>query len=244
MSDAPIVGITTYGPEDEGLRLTSFTLPAVYVDAVERAGGAAVLLPATALQGATAAALLARLDALVLSGGGDLDPASYGGPRHPTVYMVTPERDAFELALARAALERPELPVLGICRGMQVMNVALGGDLDPHLPDVVGDRVAHRLPPREPTRHEVRVEAGSPLEAIYGRAEFPVCSWHHQGVRALGRGLRPIARALDGVIEGVAYDAHPFALGVQWHPEMQVADEPLQRRLFAALVERAAKRAT
>jgi putative glutamine amidotransferase len=123
---------------------------------------------------------------------------------------------------------------------MQVLNVALGGDLELHLPDVRGDEVAHRLPPREPTRHEVRVAPESLLAAIYSCETFPVCSWHHQEVRKLGRGLLPIAWAEDGVVEGLVQPDHPFALGVQWHPELQVGDEPLQRRLFAALVERAA----
>ena len=232
---APVIGITTYGPDAE-LRLPSFTLPVVYSAAVEQAGGVALLLPAASKVWPE---LLARLDGLILSGGGDIDPAVHAGGTHETVYMITPERDRFELELARQALARPELPLLGICRGMQLLNVALGGDLTLHLPDLVGDEVAHRVPPLDPTRHDVRVEAGSMLDQIYGQREFPVCSWHHQGVREIGAGLSPIAWAPDGVIEGLVLRDHPFALGVQWHPEMQVADEPLQRQLFDALVERA-----
>ena len=194
---APVIGITTYGPDAE-LRLPSFTLPIAYTAAVEQAGGVALLLP-----------------------------------------RITPERDHYELELARRALERPELPVLGICRGMQLLNVALGGDLTPHLPDLVGDEVAHRVPPLDPTLHEVRVEAGSVLDEIYRRPEFQVCLWHHQGVRELGAGLVPVAWAPDGVIEGLVLEDHRCALGVQWQPVMQAADDPLQRRLFSALIEQA-----
>ena len=228
-----MIGITTYGPEGDP---PSFSLPVAYVDAVARAGGIAVLVPTS---GASVEHVLGLVDALILSGGGDIDPQTYGGGEHATIYSVVPERDAFELELARGALARPELPLLGICRGMQIMNVALGGDLDLHLPDVRGESVIHRLPPRKPTYHPVRVEPEAALGLIYAQEEFPVCSWHHQGVRKLGSDLRPIAHSADGVVEGLVYERHPFALGVQWHPEMQVADDPLQRRLFEALVERA-----
>ncbi len=230
---APVIGITTYGPEGDP---PAFSLPVAYVDAVARAGGIAVLVPTA---GVSVEQVLGLVDALILSGGGDIDPQTYGGGEHPTIYSVVPERDAFEIELVRGALARPELPLLGICRGMQVMNVALGGDLDLHLPDVRGESVVHRLPPRKPTYHPVRVDADGALASIYGQEEFRVCSWHHQSVRKLGSDLRSIAYASDGVVEGLVYDRHPFALGVQWHPEMQVADDPLQRRLFEALVEQA-----
>jgi putative glutamine amidotransferase len=236
----PLIGITTYGPDAQDRKLTEFHLPQCYVDAVAQAGGLPVLLtPSDAPSDET----LARLDGLVLSGGGDLDPSLYGGPGHEMVYMINELRDRYELELAEGSLARPELAVLGICRGMQVMNIALGGDLDVHLPEVYGDSVTHRLPPREPVLHEVCVETDSLLERIYEAREFPVCSWHHQSVRKLGRDLVPIARASDGVIEGLVYQGHPWALGVQWHPEMQVANDPLQRRLFEGLVE-AARRST
>jgi putative glutamine amidotransferase len=187
--------------------------------------------------------VLELIDGLILSGGGDVDPSTFSGGQHETVYSVNPQRDAFELELAKCVMGRPELPLLGICRGMQVLNIALGGDLDLHIPDVHGETVVHRLPPREPTYHPVRLESGSLLESIYQQNEFPVCSWHHQAVRRLGAGLRPIAYATDGLIEGVVHDEHPFVLGVQWHPEMQVADDPLQRRLFEAFVGRAGRSA-
>ncbi|MFI5317741.1 MAG: gamma-glutamyl-gamma-aminobutyrate hydrolase family protein [Myxococcota bacterium] len=236
----PIIGITTYGPSAPSAgELPAFSLPACYVDAVVAAGGTPVLLGASALP---ADDELDFLDALVIAGGGDISPDAYGGRAHETIYSVNPARDSFELRLVASALARRDLPTLGICRGMQIMNIALGGDLTPHLPDVFGESVPHRLPPRVPTTHSVRVERTGEFGAIFSESELPVCSWHHQAVRALGRGLRATAHAPDGVIEGIALEGHPFALGVQWHPEMQAADDPRQLRVFQALVERARAR--
>jgi putative glutamine amidotransferase len=155
------------------------------------------------------------------------------------VYGVSGERDEFELELVSRALERPSLPILAICRGMQVLNVALGGDLDLHIPDRRGEAVVHRLPPREPTRHSVELDPDGTLAEIYGERQVEVCSWHHQEVARLGRGLRPIAYAADGVVEGLVCEGRPLTVGVQWHPELQVEEEPIQRRLFDWLVERA-----
>jgi putative glutamine amidotransferase len=234
VAGAPLIGITTYGPDVlVSGSLPAFSLPQAYSDAVSGAGGIPVLLAPSA---ASAEALLARVDGLVVAGGGDIDPTTHGADEHETVYMVNSLRDEFELAVTKCALARGDLPVLGICRGMQLLNIALGGDLELHLPDVYGDEVAHRLPPREPTYHSVRVEPGSVLEEIYGQTELRVCSWHHQSVRELGRDLRPVAWSSDGVIEALVYEAAPWVVGIQWHPEMQVADDPLQRRLFDALV--------
>jgi putative glutamine amidotransferase len=232
----PRIGITTYGPEGERL---SFSLPRWYTDAVVAAGGMPLLLGSSAVP---AEEVLDSVDALIVAGGGDIAPDSYGGGGHETIYSVNPVRDSFEMSLLRRALEVPELPVLGICRGMQVMNIVLGGDLEPHLPDVYGESVLHRLPPREPTTHPVRAERSGLFGELFPAGDFPVCSWHHQAVRKLGAGLRATAHAPDGVIEGVIFDEHPFALGVQWHPEMQALDDPRQLRVFEELVARARSR--
>jgi len=232
----PTIGITTYGPEGER---DAFSLPRYYTDAVAAAGGMPVLIVPSAV---SVEEVLASVDGLIVAGGGDIAPDSYGGAAHETIYSVNPIRDSFEMSLLRRALEQPELPLLGICRGMQVMNIVLGGDLEAHLPEVYGEQVLHRLPPREPTTHGVRADRSGLFGEIFTDAEFPVCSWHHQAVRKLGRGLRATAHAPDGVVEGVVFDEHPFALGVQWHPEMQAADDARQLRVFSALVARARAR--
>jgi putative glutamine amidotransferase len=230
----PAIGITMYGPDQDPVA-PAVSLPIAYAEAIARAGGTPLFLPPA---GPTDA-LLEQLDGLVLAGGGDIDPALHTDRTHETVYMVTPERDSFELTLARAAIDRPDVAVLGICRGMQMLNVALEGDLELHLPDIRGETVLHRAPPRLPIEHKVELRAGCRMEEILGSRSLQVCSWHHQEIRALGRGLDPVAWAPDGVIEAVEYPAHPFALGVQWHPELQ-PDAPHAGRLFAAFVEAAA----
>jgi putative glutamine amidotransferase len=236
LNERPVIGITTYAPDGDP---PAFTLPTGYVRAVLLAGGIPLLLAPVP---GPPAPILDRLDGLLLSGGGDIDPSLHRGGQHPTVYGVSRERDEFEIALACCALEHRDRPVLGICRGMQVLNVALGGDLELHIPDTRGEAVLHRLPPRVPTRHPVAIDPDGPLAGIYGQDELDVCSWHHQEVGKLGRGLRPVAHASDGVVEGVVYDGHPCTLGVQWHPEMQVEDEPIQRRIFEWLVSSAPSR--
>lgn len=225
----PVIGISSYGRDGE---LPSFTLPCGYVDAVRAAGGTPLVLP----PGETdPEQLLDLVDGFILAGGGDIDPEVYGGDSHETIYMVSEERDAFELALARGALERPHLPMLCICRGIQILNIARGGTLYPHIPDHFGSSVSHRLPPRRPTRHPVSLEADTLLRRIAGASEVDTCSWHHQAVRDLGEGLRPIAWAPDGVVEAVEAEGHSWCIGVQWHPEMQIG-EAAQDRLFAAFV--------
>jgi putative glutamine amidotransferase len=172
---------------------------------------------------------------LILAGGGDIAPTAYDGEPHETIYAVSEERDHFEFALVRAALARRDTPLLCICRGMQVLNVACGGSLHAHVPDRFGARVAHRLPPRLRSQHAVRIDPKSRLADLVGITEPEVCSWHHQAIDRLGDGLRPVAWADDGVIEAVEQTQHPWCIGVQWHPEMQLGDAN-QQRLFAGLV--------
>ncbi len=226
---APLIGITTYG-RDEGNR---FTLPGEYVDAVRRAGGLPLLIPPGESR---ADEVLAILDGLVLAGGGDLCPTLYGGTMHETIYMVDAERDAAELALARAVIET-RFPTLAICRGAQLINIALGGTLHAHLPDVVGEEIPHRLPPREPVEHRVTVDANSRLAAVMGETDVSTASWHHQAIRDVAPSLTVIARAPDGTIEAVESREHPRLLAVQWHPELTAARDAHQQRLFDALIQ-------
>lgn len=236
-SPRPLIGLTTY-PPNPGDR---YELPRPYVDAVRRAGGEPVLVPPGV---ADPAGLLARLDGVVLAGGGDIDPVRYGGAPHATVYAIHPDRDESELALAHLVLEGA-VPTLAICRGAQVLNVALGGSLHVHLPDVVDGTVVHRKEPElqgmpGPTPHEVGVEAGSLLADVMGATQVTPMSWHHQAVDRVGDGLRVVARAADGTVEALEHDTHPWLAVVQWHPELTAGGDPTQQRLFDALVERSA----
>ena len=225
----PLIGITTYGRDENN----KFYLRAEYVDSVRRACGLPVLLPPG---DAHIQHLLRHLDGVILAGGGDLDPDLYGGTRHDSIYMVDPERDKTEMGLVRFAVDSA-MPTLGICRGTQVINVALGGTLIEHLPDVVGQKVLHRLPAREPTQHKITLTAGSHLAEVLGEPEFIAASWHHQAIRATDGLLSVVAHAPDGTVEAVEMPDHPWLIGVQWHPELTAACDPVQQRLFDAFVK-------
>ena len=229
---APVIGITTYGRGEDA----SFSLPGDYVDAVRRAGGVPLLAPHGE---GNWTPLIAQVSGWILAGGGDVDPVTYGGEEHDAVYMVDAERDASEFELVRRLVDAGR-PILGICRGAQVLNVALGGDLHTHLPDVVGDEVAHRVPPREPVPHRLALKPGSKLAKIMKELEFVAASWHHQGIRRLAPALSATAFAPDGVVEGLEMEDHPWLVGVQWHPELTAASDPIQQRLFERFVEAAA----
>jgi putative glutamine amidotransferase len=226
----PVIGITTYltparfGVWEEETAL----IPAAYVRAIEAAGGRPLLVPPST-DGIDET--LDRLDGLLFSGGSDLDPELYGQEAHPETNGIVPERDRAEIALLRAALER-DMPVLAVCRGSQVLNVALGGDLVQHLPDVIGDE-KHKHTPGEFADHEVDLEPGTRVQKILGD-HAPVKSHHHQGYGKLGTGLSESARADDGTIEALEDPERRFAIGVLWHPE---AGEDFA--LFEALVEEA-----
>ena len=226
----PVIGITTYltparfGVWEEETAL----IPAAYVRAIEAAGGRPLLVPPST---EAIDETLDRLDGLLFSGGSDLDPELYGQDAHPETNGVVPERDRSEIALLRAALER-DMPVLAVCRGSQVLNVALGGDLVQHLPDIVGDE-KHKHTAGEFADHDVELDPGTRVQGILGD-HAPVKSHHHQGYGKLGSGLRSAARAEDGTVEALEDPERRFAIGVLWHPE---AGEDFA--LFEALVEEA-----
>lgn len=235
---APLVGITTSGRNGA----TAFSLMATYVDAVRAAGGVPVMLPPGEPD---PEAILDRLDGLILSGGGDINPALYNGTAHEFTYNIDRERDESELALAHLALDR-DLPVLGICRGMELLVVACGGTLVPHLPDEYGTKVNHRLNPSPgllyPSQHYVRITPGSRLAGIVGNAELAVVSWHHQAVRTIPPGWRVVAHSVeDNAIEAVEHQHCGFAIAVQWHPELSPGDTSHQR-IFQSLVAAARQR--
>jgi putative glutamine amidotransferase len=223
----PVIGITTYvEPAAWGhWHREAALVPYEYVQAVERAGGRAVLVPPDE-NGIEE--IVDALDGLIFSGGNDMEPEEYGADSHPATVGTNPERDRGELALLEAALER-DLPVLAICRGFQVLNVARGGDIVQHLPDLVGHE-EHREIVGEFSEHAVRVEPSS----LIGEVQGLVKSHHHQALGRIGDGLREIAWAEDGTVEGLEDPEKPFLVGVLWHPE---AGE--DRRLFEQLVEAA-----
>ena len=226
----PLIGITTYltrarfGSWEE----ESALVPADYVRAVERAGGRALLVPPSE-DGVEET--LDALDGVVFSGGSDLDPSTYGQEPHEATGGIVEERDRAELALLQEALAR-DMPVLAVCRGSQVLNVALGGDLVQHLPDVVGDH-KHKHTPGAYADHDVQLVPESRLASLLGD-HAPVKSHHHQGYGRVGEGLREVAWADDGTVEAIEDPQAPFVLGVLWHPE---AGE--DKSLFHALVEAA-----
>ena len=226
----PVIGITSYAQEASwGVwRLPAALIPLAYVDAIEQAGGRAVVIPPAEED---VEETLDALDAIVFSGGADVDPARYGADRHRETDTPQARRDAGEMALLHAALER-DMPTLAICRGFQLLNVARGGDLIQHLPEEVGHDV-HKQVPGEFAVHPVEVKEGSRLGAIVGSTPR-VTSHHHQALGSVGEGLVESAWAADGTLEGVEDPSRRFVVGVQWHPE--VGEDAA---LFEALVEQA-----
>jgi putative glutamine amidotransferase len=227
----PVVGITSYDVETVtwgAWTEPTYMVPAAYVRAIERAGGRAVVLPPT-IDGPEE--VLDLVDGIIFSGGSDVGPEHYGADPHPATDDSRPARDRFELELLTAALER-DLPVLAVCRGSQVLNVARGGDLVQHLPDVVGHD-DHKHTPGQFADHEVRVERESRVGTLLGD-RAPVKSHHHQGYGRIGDGLREAAWADDGTVEALEDPEKRFAVGVLWHPE-----EGEDMALFEGLVEEA-----
>jgi putative glutamine amidotransferase len=214
----------------------AYLLPRSYVDAVQREGGIALMLPPDESLAEDPDDLLDVVDGLILAGGADIDPGTYGAPRHPETRHTVPERDGFELALARRALER-DIPLLGVCRGMQLMNVAAGGTLLQHLPESHGHHEHRRTPGTfDGADHDVRLADGSLVARAAGEIVHPTKSHHHQGIDRIGEGFEVTGwSAIDDLPEAFEAPERRFALGVQWHPE---ADE--RSRLIATLVHEAA----
>ena len=245
MSRPPVIGLTAYCEQARWSHWDrpAVLLPANYAEQVAAAGGIPVLLPPVP----GVAAAVGRLDGVLLTGGGDVDPTRFGEAPHPTTADVSVARDGLEVDLTRWAIET-RTPLLAICRGLQVLNVALGGSLHQDIPSALGSPLDHRQADllgrsRSTAVHHVKVQDGSRLAGILGALEVDVNSFHHQAINRLGRGLRDVAWAPDSIVEGVELvDDSRFVVGVQWHPEELVGHDRTARNLFRALVERARER--
>jgi putative glutamine amidotransferase len=244
VSPPPLVGISTSEVRSPGNRepvaqgepaRTELALGERYLDAVRAAGGMPVILAPVGPDEIDT--LVGRLDAIVLSGGPDLHPSAYGAPEHAQLGPTEPDLDRFELELTRAALTRA-MPVFGICRGMQVLNVALGGTLHQHLPDLEGGTEHRQTRPNSEPTHRVTLGRNSRLTKVVGRRYLEVNSFHHQGLQTLGKGLSIAGHAPDGQIEAIEVSGRRFTFGVQWHAECLI-ERPEQLALFRGLVRAA-----
>lgn len=229
----PLIGVSTYLERaQQGVwDVRAAFLPEQYLTGVTESGGIAVLLPPQSP--VSADAVVAAIDGLVLTGGADVQPELYGEPRHPATDPARVDRDAWEIALFEAA-ERRRIPVLAICRGLQVVNVAKGGTLHQHLPDALGTQ-RYRIGGGVFAENEVLIDQDTALADVLGADAVRVHSYHHQGIDRLAAGLRPAARTDDGLVQAVEGTGESHLIGVQWHPEENSAD----RRLFLDLVDQA-----
>ncbi len=236
---APLIGITAnYAPSADG-KFGTISVGDSYLQAVRKAGGLPVILP-VGFSEEELLALFARLDGLLFTGGGDIDPRRFNGRPHPRVYGIDEQRDALEIRLVQMAAQNGK-PFLGICRGIQVINVALGGSLFTDISGQLANSLRHDWYPdipRDYMAHPVSVAPGSCLARVLGGGSFEVNSLHHQGLERLAPGLQAVAYSPDHLIEGVELPGHPFGLGVQWHPEWLQEHVP-QRHLFQELVRAA-----
>ena len=228
----PVIGLTTYLEQaKQGVwDVRASFLPQQYFDAVTASGGVAVLLPPQPSPEAAASAVLDGIDGLILTGGLDVQPELYGAPRHPLTDPARADRDAWELALLAGARERG-IPVFGICRGLQLINVAYGGTLHQHLPEALGTE-RYRIGGGVFAENTVEVDADTKLAGLLGAGPFGIHSYHHQGVDRVGDGLVVTARTDDGLVQAFEAPGDDYLVAVQWHPEENSAD----RRLFLGLV--------
>lgn len=237
----PIIGITTYGRNEITIETIHYDayycLPALYVDAVRRAGGIPILLPPGEPNWRD---LLPTIDGIIVSGGVDVDPMQYrGDSRHPQLTELNPERDSSEISLLRQVIHEMPMPTLCICRGMQVLNVAGGGTLNEHIPDIREIDI-HRNEAGGWAVQEVLVAPESFLAQILHTTTVKTYSGHHQAVKAVAPGFSVVATAPDGIVEALEMAGHPWLVAVQWHPEMSAASDPSQQRIFDELVKAAA----
>lgn len=237
----PLIGLTT-GRHTSQDHVRVIGVSEAYVQALLDAGATPLLLPLP-LSTEQLASIAPRLDGIVFTGGGDVHPERYGSQLHPQLSSVDPDRDQVEISLVQTSLQ-DGIPFLGICRGLQVINVALGGSLYEDLLDQRSGSLQHQHfddQPRDYRAHGVRLEPGTHLAKILQTGEVPVNSLHHQGIRDLAKGLLPSAYAPDGLIEAFEIPGHPFALAVQWHPEW-LRDDARMRALFQAFIQAAGQR--
>jgi putative glutamine amidotransferase len=233
----PLIGITTYQSKNTYGQPT-VDLQQSYIRAVMEAGGVPVLIPSLIAEDGWDA-VYSRLDGILFSGGGDIALEHFVGDPHPRIDDVEPERDSIELKMVQAAVSDGK-PFLGICRGCQVINVALGGTLYTHIPDQLPNAFDHSYPGNMRTVlvHEVKIEEGTRVAEIYGEPIIKVNSLHHQGLKDVAPALRVAGHAPDGLVEAIELPDHPFAVAVQWHPEW-LRDQPSTRNLFRKFVESA-----
>ena len=237
----PLIGITTYHRDERGYT----QLPGEYADAVRRAGGLPLLLQPGEQH---IDQLLDLLDGIILSGGGDVDPQRYtpeSSESGAEVYWVDQERDDFEFALAKRLIERADRPTLGICRGMQIINVASGGSLIQHIPAAMPNAIDHRQPPDKPygpIPHHATLTPSSHLAEVMESETVLTASWHHQAIERVAPGFQVVATASDGIIEAIELPSQPWLMAVQWHPELTAAEDVAQQKLFDELVAQAKKR--
>jgi putative glutamine amidotransferase len=245
MTRPPLIAVPAYlvrSGRVKGWATSAVAIPETYLTALRRAGARGAVVMPDELGEGEADQLLDGFDGLLLIGGGDLDPETYGQPRELEVYGVLARRDGFELPLARAAITRA-MPTLAICRGHQVLNVALGGTLEQHL---APGSVPHGAPgvAGGSSTHDVRVQAGSRLATALGATAAAVSSQHHQAIDKLGPDLEAVAWADDGVVEGIELTLPDhWVIGIQWHPEDTAGTDAVQQRLFDAFVSEVARRA-